>query len=247
MPGRGDEASLSHGIFGGYPGCNTATIRFSDSNKADWPYDLASTSGRETHRLGMGITKLNDNDILYIRHDGAGGYGDPLEREPDGVLEDVIAGLITAETALMVYGVVLDDQMRLDAPETRAQRLACRRKRVGDDGLPGSVVARQPIKLTGRRISEYLQTRESGDGPIIECLWCGRTLCHAKEHWKDHAIMRRSSPRIAGSRRVERGRFFLLEFFCPGCGTSLEVENIFEDDPPLHDVITRWGRAAIHG
>ncbi len=100
MPGRGTQAPLSHGVFGGYPGCNTASIRFRQSNQDDWPHDLASTSGRAISSASeMGITELGDEDVLYIRHDGAGGYGDPLEREPEAVLGDVLAGLVSEQAA----------------------------------------------------------------------------------------------------------------------------------------------------
>jgi acetone carboxylase gamma subunit len=34
--------------------------------------------------------------------------------------------------------------------------------------------------------------------------------------------------------------FFLREFFCPQCATLLEVEVVYQDDPPLHDEIFRW-------
>jgi len=37
-----------------------------------------------------------------------GGYGDPMTRDPDAVLDDVLDGLIDAQTARSDYGVVLD-------------------------------------------------------------------------------------------------------------------------------------------
>jgi len=39
---------------------------------------------------------------------GGGGWGDPLEREPDAVLRDVIAGYVSAEGAERDYGVKVD-------------------------------------------------------------------------------------------------------------------------------------------
>jgi N-methylhydantoinase B/oxoprolinase/acetone carboxylase alpha subunit len=39
-----------------------------------------------------------------------GGYGDPLERDPQSVLEDVIEGLVSTQAAQEVYGVVIDEK-----------------------------------------------------------------------------------------------------------------------------------------
>jgi N-methylhydantoinase B len=39
-----------------------------------------------------------------------GGYGDPLDRDPRLVLEDIIEGLVSAKAAQEVYGVVLDEK-----------------------------------------------------------------------------------------------------------------------------------------
>jgi N-methylhydantoinase B len=241
MPGRGAEAPLSHGVFGGYPGCNTAAIQFHDSDQDEWPHDLASTSGRELEPLGMGITELDDEDVLYIRHDGAGGYGDPLEREPEAVLRDVLAGLVSEGAALSVYGVVLDASKQLvDHGATAQQRLATRAERVGGSGVPRSAGTRQPVAATPKRVNEYLQVRDYDQTAVVECQWCGATVCDANEPWKEHVVMRRSDPSVGGPLRSEGGRFFLLEFFCPGCGTLLEVESAFEGDPPLYDTIDDW-------
>ncbi|MEJ8857557.1 hydantoinase B/oxoprolinase family protein [Variovorax robiniae] len=53
---------------------------------------------------------------------GGGGWGDPLEREPAAVLEDVIDGKVTLEAAQRDYGVCLDaggKHVDDDATETR--------------------------------------------------------------------------------------------------------------------------------
>jgi N-methylhydantoinase B len=38
---------------------------------------------------------------------GGGGYGDPLSREPQHVVDDVLDGLIDEETAARDYGVAI--------------------------------------------------------------------------------------------------------------------------------------------
>jgi N-methylhydantoinase B len=51
-----------------------------------------------------------------------GGYGDPLERDPELVADDVMERYITAERAESVYGVLLDARGRPDANRTRERR-----------------------------------------------------------------------------------------------------------------------------
>ena len=60
---------------------------------------------------------------------GGGGFGDPRARDPQRVLDDVLDGLITAEEARRDYGVVVDEQGRLDMPET--ERVRAQRGRAG--------------------------------------------------------------------------------------------------------------------
>lgn len=52
-----------------------------------------------------------------------GGYGDPMKRDPEAVLDDVLDGLVTAETAAALFGVVLSrDGASVDLAATAARR-----------------------------------------------------------------------------------------------------------------------------
>jgi N-methylhydantoinase B len=53
-----------------------------------------------------------------------GGFGDPLERDPARVLDDLLDGLISAETARRDYAVVLDPSGGLDPAATERERRA---------------------------------------------------------------------------------------------------------------------------
>ncbi|MFQ6054156.1 MAG: hydantoinase B/oxoprolinase family protein, partial [Candidatus Bathyarchaeia archaeon] len=66
---------------------------------------------------------LEKGDTLIIRTPGGGGYGDPLERNPDLVLRDVLNGLVSLEAARRDYGVVIDaERMRIDEDATEVLR-----------------------------------------------------------------------------------------------------------------------------
>src|SRR3989441_1371458 len=46
-------------------------------------------------------------DVISFQQSGAGGYGDPLERDPRRVLEDVLDDYVSIEAARGAYGVVI--------------------------------------------------------------------------------------------------------------------------------------------
>ena len=80
---------------------------------------------------------------------GGGGYGDPLQREPDAVKEDVADGYVSVERALKDYGVVVREidadlaEYAVDEAATARERERIRGARLGwlaDD--PEAVAAR---------------------------------------------------------------------------------------------------------
>jgi len=67
--------------------------------------------------------RLVPGDRIRFMLSGGGGYGSPLEREPERVRDDVIADLVSIEAARDEYGVIIDPvSLQIDAAETRAER-----------------------------------------------------------------------------------------------------------------------------
>jgi N-methylhydantoinase B len=64
---------------------------------------------------------LTDGETIQSICCGGGGYGPPLERDPSRVLADVAEGWISRQRARDVYGVAIDEAMRVD--EAATQRL----------------------------------------------------------------------------------------------------------------------------
>jgi len=67
---------------------------------------------------------------------GGGGWGDPLEREPDLVLRDVLEGKVSLEAARDDYGVALraaygKDPLVVDEATTTARRAELKAARGG--------------------------------------------------------------------------------------------------------------------
>ncbi|MGB3390644.1 MAG: hydantoinase B/oxoprolinase family protein, partial [Pseudaminobacter sp.] len=80
------------GVAGGSAGTLGRTmVRRADGS-------LVDIGKRSSHRAEVG-------DVLVIEGAGGGGYGSPLDREPERVLNDVLDGLVTVGRARSVYGV----------------------------------------------------------------------------------------------------------------------------------------------
>ncbi|WP_435347404.1 hydantoinase B/oxoprolinase family protein [Haloarchaeobius sp. HRN-SO-5] len=84
-----------YGLEGGEPGeCGSAALTTDDGETRRLPQ-------KSTHELPPGST-------VSIRTPGAGGYGDPADRDADAVRRDVRHGKVSAEAARESYGVDVD-------------------------------------------------------------------------------------------------------------------------------------------
>jgi N-methylhydantoinase B len=60
--------------------------------------------------LVMARADVETDDVVRVRSGGGGGWGDPLERDPEAVAADVRNGFVTVEAARDTYGVVVDPE-----------------------------------------------------------------------------------------------------------------------------------------
>jgi acetophenone carboxylase len=88
--------------------------------------------GQWTYELVARTPKVfAEGDILFGFSGGGPGYGDPLERNPQEVLEDLRKYIISDWTAQNIYRVAYDSERRkLDAEKTNQQRNEERRARL---------------------------------------------------------------------------------------------------------------------
>jgi N-methylhydantoinase B/oxoprolinase/acetone carboxylase alpha subunit len=109
------------GVNGGEPGARgTKWIQH--------PNDEIEVIGSKVHDV-----PVVPGDRLHFITWGGGGWGDPLEREPEIVAREVREGLVTNAGA-RVYGVVVSDGGAVDVDETEALRTSLRDSR--DPVLP---------------------------------------------------------------------------------------------------------------
>jgi 5-oxoprolinase (ATP-hydrolysing) len=109
--GERHDTDLPWGIFGGHEGLNASLVKNRGRDDEErWPSKVTA------YRLKAG-------DTLEITVPNSGGYGDPVERDVDLVLSDVLDGFTTIERAQRDYGVVIDPEtMTVDAEATQRLR-----------------------------------------------------------------------------------------------------------------------------
>lgn len=78
---------------------------------------------RQRQLKSKGLDVLNKGDVVSLRLPGAGGYGDPLERDMNLLLQDVRDGKVSLERAREDYRAVIDPQtLTVDEKATKKLR-----------------------------------------------------------------------------------------------------------------------------
>ena len=83
--------------------------------------------GKEHPYPAVMVCDLEEGERLLARDQGGGGYGPPVEREPERVLKDVQNYVVSEDIAKSVYGVILkgsraDDNLEVNIEETEKLR-----------------------------------------------------------------------------------------------------------------------------
>ena len=125
------------GMFGGYPGAPSLLMlkegtRVGEVIAAQQAPDRLDDIGGEGRLLPYCEFDIGKNDVLYMRMSSGGGYGDPLDREPERVVTDIENGIVSLQEAREIYGVVVAREA-LDAAATRELRASLRRERLGEN------------------------------------------------------------------------------------------------------------------
>jgi N-methylhydantoinase B len=117
------------GVRGGQDGCLAATF-------------LRGINGLEQKLPNVVRIELQPNEWVRGIENSGGGYGDPLERDPERVRHDVLENWETIERARDVYGVLLtgaisDESLTVDLEGTQRRRAELSRKATAD--VPSAV------------------------------------------------------------------------------------------------------------
>lgn len=120
---HGDRGKFApHGIAGGTNSDVTRLI-----------LDLGTPEQRDVGMYATAVTLKAGREMQFLAA-GGGGYGSPLERDPQLLVEDVMDGYITLKTAREIYGVaikVIDEELaqyEIDHEETGRLRAQLAKK-----------------------------------------------------------------------------------------------------------------------
>ena len=254
--GTGTEFTHCQGFFGGYPGSNCGYTLFRGCDvytllrNGGSPEDVEKVGGTK-EPVVWGPYELKQGDMLHSWFMGGGGYGDPLERDPELVRRDVIQGVVSSGCAKEIYGVVLKDNLEVDWQGTSRlrQRMVEARFYGWGEGQPpqekvkfsstdhGNHKSGESLRLKGLNLNENLKAVKTSGEVEVRCAKCNYVLAPVNEYWKDHTNVVRSPLTRSGPRRSETQRFEMRHYLCPGCGRLLDVEVAMSADPPLYDEV----------
>ena len=172
------------GLFGGYPNPGPRYFYAKDTNLGeliDGGGDLPSTLGEceewladgrltaSEHRFSHGplwtpSLTSDGGDLVGLYYTGGAGYGDPLEREPYRIVDDLVMGILSVEFAEKAYGVVVHEQRDVDGTTWEVDEKATRQRR-----------------------DERRKARLEQSEPVSE--WWARQRENAREPWSEPAIV----------------------------------------------------------
>jgi N-methylhydantoinase B len=237
--GLGKKTPGGHGIFGGYPPDLQQNKYVLNSNIAQWFKESKSPTTFEELDLLEGniifppanfyAIPVKQYDCILFRWGSGGGYGDPLDRDPEAVLKDLKMNAISLKTVEGVYGVVpKPNEMAIDFEATRRKRELIREARLALRKRQTQEINPTEIKRKIMKFHEYLEMVEKHSGKkVIVCVKCGNQFCSATENYKQFSIYRENDLAGVGGRFLASGEKPFVtyqEYICPGCGTLLEVD-----------------------
>ncbi len=239
----GNAVPTSTGMMGGYPGAVNAYRFKKDSDVLDlhrasrMVEDMDELTGKDV-TLGLREENFRQGpaDVYAVSWSGAGGFGDPMEREVAAVADDIARGDVSEASAIAIYGVVLRDDGTVDEAATERHRESIRRKRIEGKAKATRTLS-GPVLL---QTSATIDIRYEGEARYC-CARCAadfgassgnyKLACVAAEQPISHAVPNAGDPR----RFVDADPVF-RQFFCPGCGTLIDNEVVMAGSEPLGDI-----------
>jgi N-methylhydantoinase B len=231
----GTTHSSGFGLDGGYPGGGsngilkrkTSIMELIKAGK--FPESLEEIPCEEMVILPSKYQfEFRVGDVLETIGHGGGGFGDPLERDPQLVLKDVLDGCVSLKYAHDIYGVVLETQslkVNLGATQSLRNELKETRLKTGEKIMPTQEGLTPTIGQT-MRLGGSLSISEG----LIRCSNCHGIISKASDNPKLFCLVIRSpfkkvSPWIALRLGGDNPELALLEYVCPKCGKLLFVDE----------------------
>jgi N-methylhydantoinase B len=236
-------------LFGGDPTSRTryllirnAGVREAAAQNGKMPAGLEELGGKHTNvSPKTGGVVQESGDIFSLAWTSAAGFGDPLERDPRLVVQDIDQAYISPDWARQRNGVCLDENGALDIEETDALRMRMRQARLSSASGPGPAHHTMAEKPGDIRVSEGLVIAKSGEGAFYTCTKCRTQIQNTNENYKSGCIKRVTDVSEVGLSPIDPKLFIddiieYREYFCPGCGLLLQGDFNRPDDPDFRDI-----------
>ena len=220
---HGAESPNSQGLGGGWPG---ATIR--QMWIADGFHDgRLHKVDRQHFGPKPGLMTMTNQDVFHVIWQGGGGYGDPLERDPQRVSDDVDNGAVSLEAARNIYGVI-----PYDMPATQRLRDEMRMSRVGVAITAESRFCRNgPLAVLGPSL--FVAQDERGLHVVTPA---GCILATGHSRWREGAV-KATLAKVPHSHLITlHDELRVTVWYCPATGLQLAVDLHRHDEEPLHDI-----------
>ncbi len=235
------------GLFGGYPASVQVRLHLQETDIAALladstiPTELRDFSCLEVVPLeSKDRITLSNGDAMLMISAGGGGYGDPLDRDPQLVMGDLLRGLCSLETARDIYGVVANKEITQSLPgPTQEQRRLLREARLPQSGgeRTTKVITAGPDIERILRIGDCLDVVRLEGKPSFTCRRCGFIYGETRDNPKLRAQVN-EGPITALSPWNRYGladELTARKYCCPQCGLLIGVEVRRPGDPPVFD------------
>ena len=241
------------GIFGGYPGsvARYEAVRGVDALaelKAGRAITSLEQAGGE-HVILPGVTAgaiIREGEIVNVRLQNGGGYGDPLDRAPERVLADLLDGAVTPKTAAEVYGVIADGQ-QVDEAATEARRGEIRAARLAamEPPTPASADEADAAEGVGEVAwGDSLRFQERDGRAVADCAHCGHELGPVGSDWRKRAGRVTLPAAQVNPLITVHEQLIVHQYVCPSCAASLWVDVEPEDGSLWQDFSLRAAATA---
>jgi N-methylhydantoinase B len=243
----GNAIPTSTGMMGGYPSTTNAYtfVRDSDILERMGESRLIEDSSEVTGtavllQLRQENFVQNAADVYAVRWSGGGGFGDPLQRDPERIAHDLEHLNITPEAARDIFGAVLDADEQVDATATLENRVrirAARLERLGNGTAAREIHTGEVRLAAGDNLAVY----GSGAARRWACAHCAADLGPLADNYKD-VCLREDRPVSDSNPLVGDPGDFIDDavafrlFYCPACGSQIDNEIAVDSDPVMRDI-----------
>jgi N-methylhydantoinase B len=246
------------GIAGGYPGPPTV-YKFRQSAGSDRRVEdvIADPAALETldseapntRRLAPKEFDLvqKPGDIYEAIGSGAAGYGDPLDRQPEAVREDIDDGYFDVEFAKANFGVVVaagpNAPLSVDLAATQTLREGMRSERLRRAKAPQALGGGKEIDAVLLELSDNLAIGQDAKGELYYCsVPARRSIALLGENYKLGCArldlsLTESGPLVGDPREFIDADMQFRLFICPFTGSLIETEIARAEDSPIQDVM----------